>query len=706
MSDTTFLISGGFFDAVDSDRLYSADQMNQPYKKLIHDGINREADGTTPGFAVTAGGGMNVLVATGNAMIGGKWAENKAVQTIAVAGNTSGSARIDSIILQCDKSRAVRAVQIVYRHGTTAAPDLVSDDDITELRLANIRVPSAASAIASENITDTRGGAECPWVRSVFDAPDARYIVEEYTGSELAGAYQTVKSAVDSIRYAAQSGQPTVALQASDMIDSNLVYLYQGSETGYSTGYLYYYSDAAGAWIRGAQYGASVVDTALDEDSENPVQNKAIAVAIKTVRSFVVEVPGSAAAFSGSIATGDFSKALATYTAGSGVYAVKDGEVYQLSAASSSTMTFTQMYHGTMNFIKQIQITSADTFTVTNTALSSSAADTSYNNTTSGLTATDVQAAIDENAAAVTNVKSDLSELTPGLSDEAKTALLNCFQHVAWIDAQGQTYYDALETALYEEEEKTLVSISAVFNQGSAVIYADSALSDLKPYLTVTARYSDGTTQTVTSYTLSGTLTTGTSTITASYSEKTATFNVTVSPVETPKRYIVQGDIASHIGIPSINVSNGTISETSPTTFSCVVFDQSIEKMWFNLHTHLDSRRRPRYIFRKDADGSFYAIDENTTSPKLYKFTLDTGGTKYNATQISDISSVTTFTKTGDYFSTLKKEMNISNGILTITDADSSVSFTNANCFGYWQAAYNSNISAGMFDECEVEADE
>lgn len=307
---------------------------------------------------------------------------------------------------------------------------------------------------------------------------------------------------------------------------------------------------------------------------------------------------------------------------------------------------------------------------------------------------------------AVASLKEDLSKLTPGLSDEAKTALLNCFQHVAWIDAQGQTYYDALETALYEVEEKTLVSISAVFNQGSAVIYADSALSDLKPYLTVTARYSDGTTQTVTSYTLSGTLTTGTSTITASYSEKTATFNVTVSPVETPKRYIVQGDIASHIGIPSINVSNGTISETSPTTFSCVVFDQSIEKMWFNLHTHLDSRRRPRYIFRKDADGSFYAIDESTTSPKLYKFTLDTGGTKYNATQISDISSVTTFTKTGDYFSTLKKEMNISNGILTITDADSSVSFTNANCFGYWQAAYNSNISAGMFDECEVEADE
>ena len=82
------------------------------------------------------------------------------------------------------------------------------------------------------------------------------------------------------------------------------------------------------------------------------------------------------------------------------------------------------------------------------------------------------------------------------------------------------------------QAEKTLQSITAVFNQGSTVIYTDNTLNDLKPYLTVTARYSDGTTQTVTGYTLSGTLTAGTSTITASYGGKTATFNVNVTQAE------------------------------------------------------------------------------------------------------------------------------------------------------------------------------
>lgn len=84
------------------------------------------------------------------------------------------------------------------------------------------------------------------------------------------------------------------------------------------------------------------------------------------------------------------------------------------------------------------------------------------------------------------------------------------------------------------QAEKTLQSITAVFNQGSTVIYTDNTLNDLKPYLTVTARYSDSTTQTVTGYTLSGTLTAGTSTITASYGGKTTTFNVTVTERATP----------------------------------------------------------------------------------------------------------------------------------------------------------------------------
>ena len=127
----------------------------------------------------------------------------------------------------------------------------------------------------------------------------------------------------------------------------------------------------------------------------------------------------------------------------------------------------------------------------------------------------------------INELKDDLEQIVPGLSEDAKIALLNCFQHVAWIDEHGQSYYDALEDALYPNTG--LVSISAVFTQGSAVIYPSTPLNDLKAYLVVTGHYNNGTSRTITDYVLFGTLEVGTSTITVAKEGKTTTFTVTVS---------------------------------------------------------------------------------------------------------------------------------------------------------------------------------
>lgn len=100
-----------------------------------------------------------------------------------------------------------------------------------------------------------------------------------------------------------------------------------------------------------------------------------------------------------------------------------------------------------------------------------------------------------------------------GLSDAAKTALLDCFAHVAWIDEHGQTYYNALRSALYAQSYPRL---TAVFNPGLHVVYTDDALDTLKPYLTVTyyeTVESTGTVVAANDYTLSGTLVDGLSTV-------------------------------------------------------------------------------------------------------------------------------------------------------------------------------------------------
>lgn len=121
-----------------------------------------------------------------------------------------------------------------------------------------------------------------------------------------------------------------------------------------------------------------------------------------------------------------------------------------------------------------------------------------------------------------------------GLTEDIKQALLQIADNVAYEDAQGPTYYDALYNALYPPAE--LVSISAVYTQ-SGTVYTTDTLDSLKSDLVVTALYDDQTTATVTNYTLTGTLTVGTSVITVTYGDKTTTFNVTVTAETLPRDY-------------------------------------------------------------------------------------------------------------------------------------------------------------------------
>lgn len=120
-----------------------------------------------------------------------------------------------------------------------------------------------------------------------------------------------------------------------------------------------------------------------------------------------------------------------------------------------------------------------------------------------------------------------------GIPDNVKQALLNCFNHVAaWTDEHGQDYVDALEAALYP-----LDRITAEYTQ-SGTVYDTDSLDSLKTDLVVTAFYQGGGSKTVTDYTMSGTLTEGTSTIIVSYGGKSTAFTVVV----TKREYVIDVD--------------------------------------------------------------------------------------------------------------------------------------------------------------------
>lgn len=66
---------------------------------------------------------------------------------------------------------------------------------------------------------------------------------------------------VDSVARSGISGAPTIVSLSSAMNDTSKLYLYIGSETGYTSGDWYYYNGTS--WVSGGQYGDMQLDTSL-----------------------------------------------------------------------------------------------------------------------------------------------------------------------------------------------------------------------------------------------------------------------------------------------------------------------------------------------------------------------------------------------------------------------------------------------------------
>ena len=73
------------------------------------------------------------------------------------------------------------------------------------------------------------------------------------------------------------NGSPAPVATVAEMTDESAVYLYTGSETGYTAGNWYYYDGSA--WTSGGQYGGAVTDTTLSI-SGAPADAKAVGDAL------------------------------------------------------------------------------------------------------------------------------------------------------------------------------------------------------------------------------------------------------------------------------------------------------------------------------------------------------------------------------------------------------------------------------------------
>lgn len=189
MADQAFNVSCGFFNSLNRDRLYNANQMNKPYRRIVSNGVFATPQGTpsTDLQVSSENDGMKIGVAAGEGIFADKWFDNTTKIVITVPNNTSLLPRMDSVLVQIDERQSEREGRIVYREGIAASnplpPNINAVNDVHEYRIANIYVASGATNINNDAITDRRGSSECPWVTHLLYQVDTSQLYNQWNAA-------------------------------------------------------------------------------------------------------------------------------------------------------------------------------------------------------------------------------------------------------------------------------------------------------------------------------------------------------------------------------------------------------------------------------------------------------------------------------------------------------------------------------------------
>ena len=174
-------LSSGFFNAVNHDRLYNADEMSRLFDGLIRDGVFASI-GTC--FVVTQNTGMTVSVGVGRAWFDHTWTLNDAILPVEIGQSEMLVPRIDAVVIEVNHEEAVRQNSIKVIKGTPgtnpAKPTLTKTDLVKQYPLCYITVGAAVKEIRQADIENAVGTTECPFVTGILEVISIEQLIPQW----------------------------------------------------------------------------------------------------------------------------------------------------------------------------------------------------------------------------------------------------------------------------------------------------------------------------------------------------------------------------------------------------------------------------------------------------------------------------------------------------------------------------------------------
>ena len=181
------MLTYGFFNSLNGDRVYNADQMSSMFEGLISDGIFESVGNK---LQVTAGSGMNVNVDTGRAFLENRWCRNDAIVSVAINSANVTLPRWTAVVLRKNVTNKNIVLATVDGEAaeTPTKPSITRSGDVYELCLAYVYVEANATAITQVDITDTRSDTSvCGWVTGLIEQVDTSTLFAQWEAAYQQG---------------------------------------------------------------------------------------------------------------------------------------------------------------------------------------------------------------------------------------------------------------------------------------------------------------------------------------------------------------------------------------------------------------------------------------------------------------------------------------------------------------------------------------
>lgn len=187
-------ITYGFYNSLNKDRVYNAEQMSSIFNGIITDGVfSTIGDALMP----IAGTGMQVIVKTGKCWFNSTWTLNDALLPLDIEAADVSLTRIDAIIVEINSSIGTRANTIKMLKGTPSAnpakPALANSEHLHQYALGYVTVSAGVTSITADKIEVNVGKSSCPFITSVLQQTNIDDLFNQWN-AEFSAWFANVQS--------------------------------------------------------------------------------------------------------------------------------------------------------------------------------------------------------------------------------------------------------------------------------------------------------------------------------------------------------------------------------------------------------------------------------------------------------------------------------------------------------------------------------